>query len=299
MRSETVVITGATGYLGGRLARGLREGGRTVVALALDLRDRESVRRTFADVPEGADLLHLAAANEFTCAEDLGACLAINGAGTQHVLDSALERRVRRVLFFSTFHVYGDVPGDLSESTAPNPLHPYGISKQVGEQLCRASARRGHELAIVRLSNAIGAPASADLSRWSLLCLDLCRQAHAERHLRLRSAGYQERDFIGMGDVQRAVERLLEVDGGALVDPVFNVGSGVATRVRDLAAQIQAEYARLYGEPLSLEAPDGSPGPPGARFVIDRLRGLGFDPRVELSSELADTLRFCERFRST
>ena len=103
-----------------------------------------------------------------------------------------------------------------------------------------------------------------------------------------------------MADVQRAVERLLEVDRGALADPVFNLGSGMGTRVRDLAAQIQAAYTTLYGEVLPLEAPDGVPCERSAvRFVVDRIRRLGITPMRELAPEIADTLRFCERFRAT
>ncbi len=295
---SSIVLTGSGGYLGGRVQRLLLEQRRHVLSPRIDLLDQETIKRTFQSIGAGACLVHLAAANEILCAKDFGRCLAVNCVGTKSLLDIAAAAQVRRVVFFSTFHVYGDARGDLLETSPTNPTHPYAMSKQLGEQLCRVAAiRAGFSLAIVRLSNAIGAPADPSINRWSLLCLELCRQAHEHGRLKLRTPGWQQRDFLGVGDVGQALCILLDAADESLVNPVFNLGSGRSMTVRALARCVQEQYAALYSRTIEIEIPRGEdPGEMEVRFSVDRLRALGYLPAPDLNEEIRDTLRFCERF---
>jgi UDP-glucose 4-epimerase len=296
MPGERLLVTGARGYLGGRLLRDL-SGSRAVLA---DITDDEAFRGALHDAGPAAALVHLAGANELVCAADITRGFLVNATSLTSVVRAAADHGVRRVVVFSTFHVYGE-PRDgstISEATVPVPVHPYGITKLAGEHVARVAARRdGVELAIVRVSNGVGAPVSGDIGRWSLVALDLCRQAHEQGVLTLKSSGVQRRDFVSVSDIVTAVDILLGADAARLADPVFNLGSGTTTSVRELAGIVAAEYRAAYGAAVQLRAPEPDGPAPTFHYDVTRLRTLGFVPRTEMHREIRETLSFCERFR--
>lgn len=169
------VITGASGYIGGVLARALveRYDAHTVRAIfrkrqgtAADLNvewvngdilDKESLVAAFT----GAEVVfHLAAmvsidpgrAKEFH---------ATNVLGTRNVVEAALECGVRRLVHFSSIHAYNQYPLDevLDESRgfADGPRHDaYDRSKAAGETEVRRGIDRGLDAVILNPTGVIG-----------------------------------------------------------------------------------------------------------------------------------------------
>jgi UDP-glucose 4-epimerase len=323
-KGPRVLITGGFGYLGARLALDLEKAGYqpilltrdtdgltgdAVVAFAkrfpivlADITDRAALDAAFTRLVKGGPIdavLHLAALNENICAKNPRLAFDVNAWGARNTIDASAKSGVRRFLYFSTFHVYGAVTDTVTESTVPVPLHPYGSSHLLGELLCREAARAsGIELAIVRPTNGIGVPAFEAVDRWTLLALDLCRQAHEHGQLRLVSAGYQLRDFVSISDIAQAVRILLRSPASSLVDPVFNVGSGSCVRVRDVAKMVQLGYEKLYHKTLPITMPAGKDD--GVRFTVSmrKIGDLGYTTKTDLEKELLETLRFCEVFRT-
>jgi UDP-glucose 4-epimerase len=70
---------------------------------------------------EGMDtIIHLAALNEHESLADPMGALLVNGAGTLKLLEAAIAEGVRRVIYFSTAHVYGSpLIGRITEATVP------------------------------------------------------------------------------------------------------------------------------------------------------------------------------------
>jgi UDP-glucose 4-epimerase len=296
MRGDGVLLTGGRGYLGGRFLHDVPG----VRALEADITDAVAVRRALGAAGPATTLLHLAGANELVCAADLARGFLVNAEAVDGLIAAAAEQGVQRVIFFSTFHVYGE-PADgqvIDERTVPLPRHPYGITKLAGELVARrAAGRAGLSLAIVRLSNGVGAPANADIGRWSLVVLDLCRQAHEKGVLTLKSSGVQRRDFVAIDDIVAAVARLVDVEPEGLGDPLFNLGSGTTTSVREIAGMIADEYRSAYGEAVTIEAPPPDGRGVDFRYDVSRLEAIGLRIATDLRREIRATLAFCERFR--
>jgi uronate dehydrogenase len=147
---RTVLITGAAGNIGGKLAAHYRQtgqydlrlldraGGDGVIAADLAAWD-EGWARQFRGVDT---VIHLAADPRGQCswAEVMGP----NVMGTQHVLRAAREAKVRRVIFASSVQVmmgYRFRPDPvLTTELPPAPLSPYGITKLMGEFIGKAFA---------------------------------------------------------------------------------------------------------------------------------------------------------------
>ena len=164
LTGKTVLVTGASGFVGGALALGLAAEGTNVRALVHSpgkgafLANREKIEMIRGDIcdvdgmtrlAEGCDcIFHVAAlVGSTTKNGDLAYFRKINVEGTRNVLQAAVAGKVRRIVYVSTILVYG-YP-HVTEITEDMPLHPgsdsYSISKAEGEALLVELASR-HQL---------------------------------------------------------------------------------------------------------------------------------------------------------
>jgi nucleoside-diphosphate-sugar epimerase len=166
-----VLVTGATGFTGGHLARALANAGpvRVLVrdparALALadsgfevvtgDLRDVSALRSAV----RGVDIVYNIAAIYRSAGVPAETYRAINRTAVGSLVEAASGAGVRRVVHCSTVGVHGDVEHPPANEDAPlKPGDIYQVTKLEGEQLAReTAARSGIELTIVRPSGIYG-----------------------------------------------------------------------------------------------------------------------------------------------
>lgn len=162
----TIVITGATGFVGSALARALHGRGHEVVGLARATSDRSRLQdldlrwivgdvlepRTLEDAFAGADVVIHAAGMLGQAGIDEAVYQRLHVDGTNHVL-AAVERLPRppRVLYVSSPGVLGPIDGPPADETAPYaPSNPYERSKAAAEQLVRVYAAQGLPVVITR-----------------------------------------------------------------------------------------------------------------------------------------------------
>jgi len=310
---NAVFITGGLGYLGGRLALAMRarwpqarvllgvRPGKTPPAWASGFEIRElelGGQLARGVIPAGVDtLVHLAALNEIDSLRDPLAALRVNALGTHHLLEEALRAGVKRVVYFSTFHVYGAHAGQpITERTPTRSSHPYAASHRAAEDVVDYFREyKGLPGLVLRLSNAFGAPADPAVNRWTLVFNDLCRQAVETGRLVLRSSGLQHRDFIPLSDVAAAVTHLA-ANPALWEDGLFNLGSGTSMSILDAAGHVSRVFARTFNAP---EPPVAAPAPrPGEAsspftFAIDKLLRTGFVPNRDMDPEIRDCLTLC------
>lgn len=160
-----VLVTGASGFLGGVVCKELIGRGHDVYALvrregseppgtsavAGDLTDAASLTRAVQSArPES--VVHLAA--EIASQRDPKKINEANVEGTRRLIAACEAAGVRRMLFTSTV-VTGDAKGALLEEKTPLPVETaYGRSKQEGERLLRESSL---EEVVIRPSHVYGA----------------------------------------------------------------------------------------------------------------------------------------------
>jgi UDP-glucose 4-epimerase len=302
--TEPVVVTGAGGYLGGRVVEHLAcAGERRVLASSrrpapwlpapVEVMDLTDQRASVADLVAGASaVVHLAGSNETHAADDPDQALADTVAAARRVVEACEAAAVSRVIYVSTVHVYGDAlaPGaTVTEDARPEPRSAYAAARFEVELLMGAAAV---DAVVLRLTNGVGRPVAPQVDRWSLVANDLCRQAAAVGRLRLRTDGMQWRDFIALADVCRVVAAAVEP---ALVTAgTYNLGSGKPLTIRDLAELVKdaAEAATGLRPPLLSPAPSAPPDRPYL-VATERLDALGLTATVPLEAAIDETLRFC------
>jgi nucleoside-diphosphate-sugar epimerase len=149
LRDRVVLVTGATGFLGGALAVRLAAEGAQVRALARRpekgafLRGMNGVEVVQGDITDSSQLgqsfegcdyvFHVAASTGGAIEKQYRS----NVLGTRNVAEAAAQARVKRLIYVSTIAVYGyRQQGDVTEDTPHNPGDdPYNITKSQGEQV--------------------------------------------------------------------------------------------------------------------------------------------------------------------
>jgi UDP-glucose 4-epimerase len=306
---STVVITGAGGFIGGRLTARFLEQGWEVRALSrerapwlsveqhvFDLAD-EGAGDELARALEGADtVVHLAGGNEVVSANTPAAALGTTVVAAERVAEACASSGVGRLVCLSTVHVYGAriAPGvTLTEDMRPEPRAVYGISRLASEHVA-ASVSDGHyELVVLRLTNSVGAPYDPGVDRWTLVANDLCRQGAANGELKLRSSGVQWRDFVSLRDVCAALTLASEPAKG-FPPGTYNLGSGKPCTVLALTGMIQDAFERRTGNRPELHAPAPSGDPPKPYHVsVERAAESGLRLDTPLEDAVAETVDFC------
>lgn len=310
--SKRVLITGGYGYLGGRIAVELASNPEWIVRLgsrkaqaapswlpqaetvSMDVLETGSLPAAMADVQA---VVHLAAMNENECVIDPGRAILVNTLGTLNALQAAIDAGVKQFIYFSTAHVYGaPLVGSITEQTLPRPIHPYAITHHAAEGFILAAHDQKKITAIVvRLSNGFGAPTHPDVDRWTLLVNDLCRQAVQTRKLVLRSSGLQQRDFITLTDVARAVRHLLGLSRADCGDGLFNLGGDNPLSVWDMVQRIARRCQLTLGYLPGMERPAPQPDERAGtlNYHSDKLQKTGFMLRSNLDEEIDRTLLVC------
>jgi UDP-glucose 4-epimerase len=308
-RLAKVLVTGAGGYIGGRLVRALTRAGHETRALVREATPWLDAPQTVCDlctVPTeelaaacaGASaIVHLAGENELLAASDPAAALGSTLVASERLAEACTAVGVRRLVYLSTVHVYGAriMPGaTLTEDMRPEPRSAYAISRLASEHVAASLAAGAYELVILRLTNSVGAPADPSVDRWSLVANDLARQGARDGRLTLRSAGVQWRDFVPLSDVCAAIAAACESDGDMLPPGTYNLGSGRPTTVLELAALVRDAFAAQTGERLELAVPAPPADPPVPYHVsVAGLAAHRIAARSSLSDAVAETVRFC------
>lgn len=312
---KQILITGGFGYLGGRIAVELAYvpgwkiwlGSRTERSVpdclphgetvVMDVLDPDSLPAAMRDVQA---VIHLAAINENDCVADPHHAVIVNSLGTLNTLQVAIAAGVERFIYFSTAHVYGSpLIGNISEQTLPRPIHPYAITHRAAEDFVLAEHNQMKICGIVvRLSNGFGAPTHPDVDRWTLLVNDLCCQAVQNRTLVLRSSGLQQRDFIALTDVGRAVAHLLSLPREDCGDGLFNLGGETSLSIWQMAQRIANRCQAVLGFTPEIIRPEpvGEEVDPSLNYNMDKIIKTGFHLTGNIDQEIDNTLLFCKKF---
>lgn len=297
--SHKILVTGASGYLGGRLYNYLKQQQNAPVIgtkrkgdkefRTLDLLDESS----FGPALESVDkIVHFAALNYQQCEQDPVLAQKVNVEQLRKFISVAKETGVKKFIYLSTVHVYGSpLEGLLREDGAVRPANHYARTHWEAEQVVKES---GVTPVIIRLSNAIGAPVGPEVNTWMLIANDLCRQVIKTKNLVLRSSGVQTRNFVGISTLCGAISHFLAQN--ELKFDTYNFGSDHNLQVIQLVGLIQQAVERQLGYKPTIERPTPQLEEKPIRFdlCLDRLNSENIQLNQNLLSELEETVKFCK-----
>jgi UDP-glucose 4-epimerase len=310
-----ILVTGARGFLGGCIAGELLVEGHRVIAgtrsrndLPAVLAGAEWMETPWQDLAglealcSEVDLVvHAAGMNAAECQTDPEAALEFNGNSTAELARVAANAGVERFIYLSTVHVYGSpLTGEFDECSGLLNQHPYATTHRAGEiGLQAATTDSSMQGVVLRLSNVFGAPLYKDVDCWMLLVNNLCRQIIEGHEMALQSSGHQLRDFVTRKRVCEIVSLLCREIPWPGHFTVFNVASGNAISVRELATLVQERADLKLGFRPVLRIPGSKhqdrEGGQSLRLSIDKIKTYLPLHEEEPEREIDELLSFCER----
>jgi UDP-glucose 4-epimerase len=251
------LVTGGAGFIGQHLARALLARGIEVTVLDdLSMGRRENVppqaRFVQGDVrdPEqvtvalaGVDcVFHEAAIVSIRASvEGFVRDAEVNLIGTLNVLQCMADSGVKKAVFASSMAVYADspTPAPLGEDAPLAPISPYGIAKLAAEQYWLQMGKHFNlDTTALRYFNTYG-PGQTPTPYVGVITIFISRLLRGETPV-IFGDGEQRRDFVHVDDIVSANLAVLDAETAGRT---FNVGTGHATSVNDIARELLARLA--------------------------------------------------------
>jgi nucleoside-diphosphate-sugar epimerase len=303
-----VLVTGGGGFIGSNLVRALLERGDEVrvldnfsTGLRVNLADLEddvdvvegelrSYERVHNAVRGVEVVFHQGALPSVPrSVQDPLTTNAVNVEGTLNVLLAARDEGVKRVVFASSSSVYGNTPPlPQHESSAPNPIAPYGVAKLAAERYCSTFSRvYDIETVALRYFNVFG-PRQNPLSEYAAVVVKFIRLIAEGEPVTIEGDGETSRDFTYVANVVDA--NLLAADADGVSGRVLNVAMGGSHTVNELADTIgellERPVEKRYGPPRTGDIR-------ASRADISEARTLlGYEPEVGFEEGLRRTADF-------
>jgi UDP-glucuronate 4-epimerase len=304
----SILVTGAAGFIGSKVAEQLLDAGEHVVGIdsmndAYDVRlkewrlerlvgrDRfEFVRGDIASRPDVAGLfdgrdydaiVNLAArAGVRPSVENPWIYNEVNATGTLNLLHAAAEHGVGKFVLSSTSSLYGaDNPRPFSEiANTDRPLSPYAASKKAAETMSFTyHYLHGIDVTVFRYFTVYGPAGRPDMSLFRFV-----QWISEDRPVRVFGDGTQERDFTYVDDVARGSIAGLKPLGYE----VINLGSDEPVVLND-AIRLVEEFT---GRTARVERSERHPADVHATWAnIDKAASLlGWRPQTDFRTGVSN-----------
>lgn len=263
-----ILITGGSGYLGGRLAEHLcKMQSKKVVytfkkniydfseilpnceARFLDITDNETIDQALDGITE---VIHLISLNAQDSAADPLMAREINTNGTDSLIQGCVKKSIKRFIYISTAHIYGSpLAGTINEESVPNATHPYSFTHLDAEKIILKKANNTETVpTILRLSNAVGTPLTPNTNCWMLVVNDIIKQLVTTNAMTFTSHSSIERDYVSISQITHTIDYILKAPKSSF-EGIYNLGSGKSMTLESLSDLIK-KRARLA---LGFDAP--------------------------------------------
>jgi UDP-glucose 4-epimerase len=290
---QKTLITGAFGYLGSIISSSLNKTKNGVILgishkndakCPPELVDCQIKRYDLSSIVSCIELcdgvetiIHTSGMNSTECAKSPKDALRINGMFTANLIEGALLKGVKKIIYFSTAHVYSNhLNGYIDESSSTDNTHPYATSHLAGEnQLIWAGHQNPIEIVILRLSNVYGMELVQNSNCWNLFVNDVCYQAVVNQTVYIKSQSDITRNFLPITELCRVINFIAEKKD--IKNEIINIGSIRSHTLEGMASLIVNRARLILGiTPEIIFMNKGSRELTSLDYSVNKLKGLGY-----------------------
>lgn len=293
LHGERVLVTGGGGFIGSRLVKHLTPHNEVSALDHFQTTDPEQL-------PDDVEIIHSDINNQTALQSGLrdttvvfhqagvsgnSACEVnplrsheVNTTGTLRLLDECVGHDLT-VIIPSSASVYGSQPnGPIPETTETRPTTNYGHQKLLVEQYANSYFQESDlDVIVLRYFNVFGTHQITNNHRG--LPGTFLDDALSDRTLTIAGDGSQTRDFVHVSDV---VDANIRAAAHGSPGSIYNVGSGTATSIREVASIITEQVS----QDITIETDDTlSTGVSHSQADISRAqKELDFSPTTSIKT---------------
>jgi len=262
-----VLITGASGLLGGRLIDFLfKQNKYTLSMLTRDSRENDYLKKygsvidvdwenqdQLNDILKKADVvIHAFGPTAKKCLDDPINQISLYKKYTHNLLKASELNRVSKIILLSSIHVYSENPnGNIDEESSLTNNHPYALSKIVVEDLFNKYSRSDAKIYILRLSNCYGYPITRSENCWNLFVNNICKESIENNSLIINNNPYDKRDFLPISYFCEVICRIIKNNN--IKNGLYNLTSGETKELIEFSNYIKHIINKTYNKVLQIK----------------------------------------------
>ncbi len=231
-----ILITGHAGFLGSKLTSNFLKKKHSVIGIDIkktkifnnyknflqykvNLSNSMKVKYLFKKIKKVDIVIHTAAKQPVKKDDNLEKYLKTNFYGTKNLLEFCRDINVKKIIYCSSFSVYGFEKSPIKEDTNPNPKNTYGLSKYLSENLIKNFSNQFNmKVIILRLDGIYGN--NQNLPGFIKTSFE---SAYKNKEILLFKKGKLKRNQVYVDDVVKAINLALKKINKFKCE-IFNIG---------------------------------------------------------------------------
>lgn len=262
-----ILITGASGLLGGRLASYLHQHKKCMLTMlsrnaeehdylknygsviSINWEDQNQLNNILKNIDV---VVHAFGPSAQQCSSDPINQISLYKKYTQNLLKAIKSNKISKVILLSSIHVYSENPeGDINEESSLTNNHPYALSKIAVEDLFNKYPKSDTKLYILRLSNCYGYPVTKSKHCWNLFVNNICKKAIENDSLIINNNPYDKRDFLPISYFCEVIFQIIKNNN--IKNGLYNLTSGETTELIEFSNYIKNIINKTYNKLLQIK----------------------------------------------
>lgn len=241
-----VLITGASGLVGGRLSNYLEKNKMKVVKVSRGKKNFEKInwesKKKLKNLCRNINVIVNCAGVDVHQSRNLKNTLKVNAEFPFRLFRAANENNVNLFIFLSTYHVYNFKNKIINEDSKTNKKDNYTRSKIIGENKLLSFKNKKTKVLIIRACNLFGYPYYKNNNCWNLIINSMIKDLILKKKFTIKSKFNVYRYYSSVSNFCNFLKKILDDQENLMIKKdkeIINFTSDKSLNLRSLVSYMK------------------------------------------------------------